>query len=92
MSGDLITISKEDLEKIVREAIRVEMYAIGLRADDPNQVDEARRDFMFMRRIRTFTESLAQKIALTVAVAIVGSAITLLTLGFRAWLEKGGGP
>jgi hypothetical protein len=91
MSGDLITICKDELAEVVRKAVREELYAIGLRADDANQVDAARRDFMFMRRIRTFTESLAQKIALAVAVAIVGSAITLLTLGFKSWVERGGG-
>jgi hypothetical protein len=88
MDDGLITISKVELAAIVRTAIREELHAVGLRADDANQVDEARKDFLFMRRMRTFTESLANKIVLTLVVALVGGLATIVGLGVQAWLQQ----
>jgi hypothetical protein len=85
---DLITISKADLATIVRHAIREELHAVGLRADGADQVDEARKDFLFMRRMRTFTESLSNKIALTLVVALVGGLATIVGLGVQAWVQQ----
>jgi hypothetical protein len=88
MDDGLITISKVELAAIVRTAIREELHAVGLRADDANQVDEARKDFLLMRRMRTFTGSLANKIVLTLVVALVGGLATIVGLGVQAWLQQ----
>ncbi|WP_210482812.1 hypothetical protein [Microvirga antarctica] len=89
--GDVVTISRKDLDDlrdIVRAAVREELYAVGLRADEPAHVDEAREDFRFVRRWRKAMESAASKVGMTVLVLVVGGAVSVVVLGFKTALGR----
>jgi len=88
INGGVITIGRNDLEQIVRAAVREELHAVGLRADEPEQVDEARADFRFVRRMRKGVEGIANKVGMTVVVALVGGLLTVLSWGLRSALRS----
>jgi hypothetical protein len=91
ISGDAITISLPDLEKIISDSIRKELHkeflAVGLRADEPDEVFAAREDFRFVRRMRMGVEGAANKIGMTILVALVGGFITVVVLGVRTMVR-----
>ncbi|MBS7699140.1 MULTISPECIES: hypothetical protein [unclassified Chelatococcus] len=86
--NDAVTISKDELRAIVQEAVKDALHDMGLRADEPAHIDEAREDFRFIRRLRKAVDSTASKIGTAIILALVGGLITLLTLGFRAFSLK----
>jgi hypothetical protein len=63
--------SPEQMEQL-RCAFREELADAGLRIDGPEHVDDARRDFMFLRSLRKGVNGLASKIGWSVIVAVLG--------------------
>jgi hypothetical protein len=57
----------------------------GLRVEEAEQQDEARRDFMFLRSFRRAVNGAAGKIGWLVIAAAVGGVIWLVTTGLNAW-------
>lgn len=57
----------------------------GLRVESADQQDEARRDFMFLRWLRTWVNGTAAAIGWLVIAAIVGGMIWLVNAGLNAW-------
>jgi tellurite resistance protein len=86
--SETITVSKEELRELVKEAVKDAFGDVGLRADKPEQVDEAREDFRFIRLLRKSTYGAASTVGVAVIVSVVGGAITILSLGARALLGK----
>lgn len=74
----------------LRAVLREELGDAGLRIDGPDHVDEAREDFRFLRRFRLSWDGAAKKVGGVVLVAIVGVALTIVGMGFFAWIKKGG--
>ena len=64
----------------------------GLRVDEPEQVDEAREDFRWLRRTRLAWDGAARKIG----TAILGGGLVILGVvlatGFWSWISHAGKP
>jgi hypothetical protein len=69
----------------LRQVFREELADAGLRLDGADQVDEARRDFMFLRSLRRGVNGTAAKIGWTVIAAVLGLVIWLITSGANFW-------
>lgn len=78
-------MTADDLEALVRKAVRDELNAAGLRLDDPSHQDEAKEDFRFLRKIRKSFDGAASKIGYTILLALAGGIIWLVTQGLNAW-------
>ena len=76
------------LQKIVKEAVaevvRQELAAAGLRVEIGDAQDEARADFMFLRRFRRAFDSTASKIGGAIIMGAVGGVLWLIVEGFKA--------
>lgn len=70
---------------VVKEAVREEMGDAGLRLDGADHVDEARRDYMFLRALRKGVNGTAAKIGWVVIAAAVGAVIWLVNSGLTFW-------
>jgi len=75
----------QQIESVVRRAVREEISEAGLRIDGPDHVDMAREDFRFLRKFRTAVDGLAAKIGWALITALIGGVIWLFTLGANAW-------
>jgi len=80
MSG----FTNEQLNQL-RAVFREELADAGLRIDGADHVDEARRDFMFLRSLRKGVNGTASKIGWTVIAAILGALIWIVTNGLNFW-------
>jgi hypothetical protein len=81
----------EQVEQM-RSVFREELSNAGLRLDEPDQVDQAREDFRFLRRWRLAWDSAAKRVGNSVLVAIVALFLVIFGAGFWAWIStKGGG-
>jgi hypothetical protein len=78
-------MTADDLEALVRKAVRDELNAAGLRLHDPAHQDEARADFIFLRKMRTSFDGAASKIGYTILLSIAGGVIWLITQGANVW-------
>ncbi len=78
------SFSAQQLDQL-RTVIREELGDAGLRIDGPDHIDEARRDFMFMRKIRKGAEGYASKIGWFFIAAILGGVVWLVTAGLTFW-------
>lgn len=81
--------SDEQLGQI-REAFRAELGAAGLRIDGAEQQDEARKDFLFMRRFRMSWEGAAAKIGNAILYGAIGVLAVIIGSGFWTWIKSGG--
>lgn len=78
-----------EIEKIVRHAVREELADAGLRLHDEDHQDEARLDFLFLRRIRTAYSGAASKVGGAVILSLTTGAIWLLWAGIQTlWPPK----
>lgn len=75
----------------IRAAMREELADAGLRLDDADHQDEARRDFMFLRSFRRATNGAAAKIGWLIIAAVAGAIIWLVNSGLNVWRAGGGG-
>jgi hypothetical protein len=78
------SFTREQMEQL-RVAFREELSDAGLRIDGPDHIDDARRDFMFLRSLRVGVNGTASKIGWVVIAAILGGAVWLFTLGLKTW-------
>lgn len=69
----------------IRAAFREELADAGLRLDEPDHVDEARRDFMFLRSLRRGVNGTAAKIGWLVIAAVIGAVIWVFNSGLTFW-------
>ena len=76
-----VAIDPDELKRIVKEAVREELSAAGLRIDEPEHQFEAREDFRFLRNLRQALSGISSKIGAAVILAdpiFQGLAISLL--------------
>lgn len=78
------TFSPQQLGQL-RSVLREELGDAGLRIDGPDHIDEARADFVFMRKIRKGAEGYASKIGWFFIAAILGGVVWLVTAGLTFW-------
>lgn len=74
----------EEIEAIVRGAVRDEFEAVGLRVDDSDHQDEARSDFNFLRKLRKAVDGTASKVGSAIILALVSGLLWLLWVGIQA--------
>lgn len=85
MSDGLTQEQMQQIEAVVRRAVRDEIADAGLRIDGPDHVDSAREDFRFVRRLRLTIEGIAAKVGMIVITAGLGGIVYLFTLGINLW-------
>ena len=73
----------------IRSAFREEIADAGLRLDDGDHQDEARRDFMFLRSLRRGVNGTAAKVGWLVIAAVCGAIIWLVNSGLNFWRAGG---
>lgn len=81
MSEGFTPEQQHQLKQIFREALE----DVGLRTDGPDHIEEARRDFMFVRSLRKGVNGTAAKIGWTVIAAILGAIFWLVNSGLNFW-------
>lgn len=69
----------------LRQVFREEIGNAGLSVEGADHVDEARRDFMFLRSLRKGVNGTAAKIGWAVIAAVVGALIWLVNGGLQFW-------
>ncbi|MDP2801867.1 MAG: hypothetical protein Q8O26_08295 [Phreatobacter sp.] len=83
----VVTLCCDELEKLIEKAcekaVQRAFHDLGLRNDEPQLVDEARADFMFIRKWRRAVEGAAAKVGGAIILAIVAGALGILWLGFQ---------
>jgi hypothetical protein len=79
-----VFVTREELRALIREAIREELIIVGLHAATPEQAEEARQDFAFVRFMRRTRDTMGRAIANAILLALVSGVAGLLWLGFRA--------
>lgn len=85
MSDALSSEQLQQIEAVVRRAVREEISDAGLRLDDAAHQDEAREDFRFLRRMRKAIDGIASKVGVAVIMAILGGVFWLFTAGLNFW-------
>ena len=84
----LPTLTADELEALIRKAVRKELSAAGIRLDEPEHQDQAREDFRFLRRLRMTFDGASAKIGGALILAIFGGLVWLLTMGAQSFLSK----
>lgn len=76
-------LTADEIETIVRHAVRDEFEAVGLRVHDSDHQDEVRSDFSFLRRLRKGVEGTSSKVGTAIIMALVSGIIYLLVSGLQ---------
>jgi hypothetical protein len=91
--SEIVRMSKDELKALVKEAVSEAMHDIGIRTDEPDHVEQARKDFIFLRSIRETFSSAAGKIGSAVLLSIVGGFMLVVWWGIQlAVTAKTGAP
>jgi len=81
------SLTEDELEDLIRSAVRAEFSAAGMRVDAPSDVDEARKDFLFLRRFRGWVDGTASKVGGAIILAIVSGIVWLIVAGAQAFFS-----
>ena len=73
------------LKLAMKEVMREDMADAGLRLDGADHVDEARRDYMFLRSLRKGVDGTAAKIGWFFIAAVLGAIVWLVNVGLNMW-------
>jgi len=84
-SRKVSAMTEDELVTVVRNAVRDEFSAAGLRVDTPDNQDAVREDMRFLRRIRQRTDAVANKIGMAIILAIVSGLVWLIMQGLNFW-------
>lgn len=85
----VIAMTSAELEEVVRAAVRSELSLVGLRLDNRDHQDEARKDLVFVRKFRLSAEGATSKVGAAVLVAMVTGLVWLFWSGATALLGRG---
>jgi hypothetical protein len=81
-------MTEDEFVSAVRHAVRAELNMAGLRIDAPSDVDEARADFAFVRRVRQAFNGAAAKVGGAIILAVVSGVVWLIVIGAQAFFNK----
>lgn len=73
------------LEGIVDKAVRQVFADAGLRVDEGDHEDEARKDFAFLRSVRRTLGGWATSIGWVVILSVISAVIWLIQSGLTFW-------
>lgn len=79
----LQNLTPEEARALIREAVRETFLMLGVKVDDPIEVQ---KDFQHLRDWRTTTESIKSKTAVAVVGLVVSGLAAALWLGFKGML------
>ena len=86
MSDDAFSPAQlAQISLVVNAAVRDAMGDAGLRLDGADNIDEARRDHMFMRSLRKGVNGAAAKIGWFFIAAVLGAVVWLVNSGLSMW-------
>lgn len=80
---DPIIISRDELRQLIREAVREELAAVGMRLDDADQQEAVRDDLRFARKMRKSVEGAASRIGMAILAALIGGMLFAMWEGFK---------
>jgi hypothetical protein len=80
---DPITVSRDELRALIREAVREELAAVGMRTDDADHSEAVREDLRFARRLRLAMDGFASKIGMAVITVIVAGVSLVMWEGWK---------
>ena len=83
-----ITITREDLRVMIRDAVRDAFSDVGIHHEDAETLEYARADFRFVRNLRKGIEGAQSKIGAAVITAVVAGLVFMLGLGAKSWIGK----
>lgn len=78
-------VQLQQLRLAIKEAVHEEFADTGIRLDSPEQQDEARADFLFIRKMRRGVNGMVSKIGWAIIVAVVSGFIFIITQGLNFW-------
>ena len=78
-----VTLTAQELEELVHNAVLKAFDEVGLRVDEPDHRDEAREDFRFIRIMRKSTYGAASKVGLAIILAITSGFVWIVWQGFK---------
>ncbi len=80
-------VNERSVEEIARaagrESAREVLLLLGIDATTPEGIRQAQRNFAFLDDLRTGTDAVKRRVALTVVGAVVTAALAYLALGLR---------
>ena len=79
---------QDDMGDIVRRVFREELHAVGLRVNDAEDVDQAREDLRFLRRLRKASDGVAAKIGYTILGLVTGGMLLSLWVGIKVHILR----
>lgn len=86
----VLHMTRSELQDLVKEAVEdgvaKALRDVGIHATDPEQVDEARADFRFVRRLRQSTEGMTARAGATLLILTMGGLVGLLIAGLKGWV------
>lgn len=81
----LQNLTPEEARALIREAVRETFLMLGVKVDDPIEVQ---KDFQHLREWRNTTESIKSKGLLTVMGILVSGMLAALWVGIKEFVDK----
>lgn len=81
----LQNLTPEEARALIREAVRETFLMLGVKVDDPIEVQ---KDFQHLREWRNTTESIKSKGLLTVMCILVSGMLAALWVGIKEFVGK----
>lgn len=78
-------LSSDETRELIREAVRETFLMLGVKIDDPIEVQ---KDFQHLRDWRTTTDSIKSKGLMTLMGIIVSGFVAAVWLGFKGFLVR----
>lgn len=88
MADVTISMSKDELRAMMRDAVSEAFRNVGIRHDDDDEIEDTRADFRFLRHLRQGIDGAQSKVGAAVITTIVGGFFVILTLGLKSWFGK----
>jgi hypothetical protein len=81
-------MTADEIAAVVRQAVREELLAAGLRLDGPEHQDEAKEDFRFVRRLRKTVDGASSKVGATFIMILISGVLWLFWQGAQGLWSK----
>lgn len=85
-------IDEKKIEAAVTKAVNRAFFDVGLRVDEQDHIEEGRKDFTFVRRLRTAIDAASSTVGKTVLTGLVVALLGVVWLGVQLAVTKTGAP
>jgi hypothetical protein len=76
-------LEPEEIEAIVRKAVRAEFSNAGLLIDEDEHVFQVRDDFRFLRKLRMAIDGASSRVGQAVLMAALAGFVSAFWMGFK---------